>query len=46
MSVLDGVMLGAFVLFIIFMIRGVALQTQEKDKKRSIKKDENEKIIN
>lgn len=46
MGILDIFMVGAFVLFLIFLLRGVALQTAKKDelrdkfKKRKEDKDE------
>ncbi|QKF62881.1 hypothetical protein [Campylobacter mucosalis] len=48
MKILDIFMLVAFVLFLVFLLRGVALQTAKKDelrKKFKEKRVKNERII-
>lgn len=44
MQILDIFMIAAFVLFVIFMIRGVILQAQEKERAREMIR-EKEKIL-
>ena len=40
MKIIDAVMLGAFVLFMIFLMRGFVTQTLERNKRRlNLKKD-------
>ena len=42
MQILDIFMIAAFVLFVIFMIRGVILQAQEKEKAREMIREKRE----
>ncbi len=42
MKILDILMIGAFALFLVFMLRGVALQTQERERKRVMKNSKKE----
>ncbi|WP_169785121.1 hypothetical protein [Campylobacter curvus] len=39
MKTIDIIMLVLFVAFVVFMVRGVVLQTQERDRKRAMKKE-------
>ena len=40
MKIIDAVMLGAFVLFMVFLMRGFVTQTLERNKRRqNLKKD-------
>ncbi|QPH84712.1 hypothetical protein CVT06_06325 [Campylobacter concisus] len=42
MQILDIFMITAFVLFLIFMIRGVVLQSQEKERVRKMVREKRE----
>ena len=42
MQILDIFMIAAFVLFVIFMIRGVILQSQEKERVRKMVREKRE----
>ena len=42
MQILDIFMIAAFVLFVIFMIRGVILQSQEKERARKMVREKRE----
>ena len=42
MQILDIFMINAFVLFLIFMIRGVILQSQEKERVRKMVREKRE----
>ncbi|ERJ25485.1 hypothetical protein [Campylobacter concisus] len=42
MQILDIFMITAFVLFLIFMIRGVILQSQEKERARKMVREKRE----
>ena len=42
MQILDIFMIAAFVLFVIFMIRGVILQAQEKERAREMIREKRE----
>ncbi len=42
MQILDIFMIAAFVLFLIFMIRGVILQSQEKERARKMVREKRE----
>ncbi len=42
MQILDIFMITAFVLFLIFMIRGVILQSQEKERARKMAREKRE----
>ncbi|MBE9829666.1 hypothetical protein G6W45_07905 [Campylobacter concisus] len=42
MQILDIFMITAFVLFLIFMIRGVVLQSQEKERARKMVREKRE----
>ncbi|MBR8462191.1 hypothetical protein KDD93_03770 [Campylobacter sp. faydin G-24] len=44
MSVLDSIMLTAFIIFIVFMIRGVVLQVQKKDEIRAKMREKREEM--
>ena len=42
MQILDIFMIAAFVLFVVFMIRGVILQSQEKERARKMVREKRE----
>ncbi|CAD7287675.1 hypothetical protein LMG7974_00555 [Campylobacter majalis] len=45
-EILDIVMLVAFAMFILFLIRGVAAQTMKKDEiRKKLKKERDERVI-
>lgn len=42
-AVLDFIMLGGFILFLVFLVRGFVLQVQERQKQRDMRKNKGAK---